>query len=496
MRGGIVRLVLMVCVLAIGAPALGAAEAPRNVILIGWDGARRADVNACLSQGGLPHLRKLIDRGHYIKIDAEGSVDSKAGWTQILTGYLPEVTGVYSNERYQPVPRGLSIFERLETRFGADEFVTAAVIGKRQHLGETDAPRQLPLEDGAHGGDAVYRIVPGSPCYNMHRALEVWEYGLGSNEKVGPRVLELLERYKDKPFFFFVDFAQIDQVGDESEQRRQALISNDLWTGRILDKVDALGLAERTQVYVCGAQSFLATNNKAVKRAGRRQDITPTILEAFGVELSGIEPPLDGLSLTRADNRPPIEIRPGDEQKIAVTKPKETPRRPDVVYVPTPQKVVDEMLRLAQVTQSDVVYDLGCGDGRIVVTAAQRFGCQAFGYDIDPERVAESRENVEKNGVGDRVTIEQKDIFTLDLSKADVVTLYLLPSLNVKLIPQLEKLKPGSRIVSHDFDMKGVQPDQVVTVETDDNYINHTVYLWICPLKKVDPNDTNADDGD
>ncbi len=157
---------------------------------------------------------------------------------------------------------------------------------------------------------------------------------------------------------------------------------------------------------------------------------------------------------------PPPAQAPTAQNPPAVEEVQE-PKRPDVIFVPTPQEVVDKMLELAQVTKDDVVYDLGCGDGRIVVTAAKKFGCQAFGFDVDPERIQESKENVEKNGVGNLVTIEQKDIFTLDLSKANVVTLYLLPSLNVKLIPQLEKLKPGSRIVSHDFDMRGVTPDKV-----------------------------------
>jgi len=159
-------------------------------------------------------------------------------------------------------------------------------------------------------------------------------------------------------------------------------------------------------------------------------------------------------------------------------------REPDVVFVPTPQDVVDKMLELAKVKNGDLIYDLGCGDGRIVVTAAQKYGCRAIGYDIDPLRVAESLENVEHNNVGHLVRIEQKDIFTLDLSRANVVTLYLLPELNVELIPQLEKLKPGSRIVSHDFDMEGVKPDEVVQIVSKEDGIEHEIYLWTAPLKK------------
>ena len=179
-----------------------------------------------------------------------------------------------------------------------------------------------------------------------------------------------------------------------------------------------------------------------------------------------------------------LQERFGDEAEDVIKKVKGT-REPDVVFVPTPQDVVDKMLEMAKVTKEDLVYDLGCGDGRIVVTAAKKFGCKAIGYDIDPKRITESLENVRDNGVEDLVTIEQKDIFTLDLSKANVVTLYLLPELNVKLIPQLEKLRDGSRIVSHDFAMEGVKPDKVVTLTSKEDEYEHTVYLWTVPLNKV-----------
>lgn len=168
-------------------------------------------------------------------------------------------------------------------------------------------------------------------------------------------------------------------------------------------------------------------------------------------------------------------------------------RQPDVVYVPTPQRVVDVMLELADIHPGDVVYDLGCGDGRIVVTAAQRYGVRAEGFDIAPLRIQESVENVRSNRVENLVSIRQEDIFSLDLSEATVVTLYLLPSLNVRLMPQLQKLRPGSRIVSHAFDMSGARPVHVehMTFGDDDdpefNYgpVTHTIYKWVVPWETI-----------
>src|ERR1700682_5454012 len=157
-----------------------------------------------------------------------------------------------------------------------------------------------------------------------------------------------------------------------------------------------------------------------------------------------------------------------------------TLREPDVIFVPTPQEVVDKMLDMADVRAGEVVYDLGCGDGRIPVTAAKKYGVKAWGFDINPVRVKESLENVEKNNVKNLVNIKRQDIFELDLSKADVITLYLLPQLNVKLIPQLEKLKPGCRIVSHDFDMKGVRPKRELSF-TPSGGRDHRIYLWVTP---------------
>jgi SAM-dependent methyltransferase len=172
---------------------------------------------------------------------------------------------------------------------------------------------------------------------------------------------------------------------------------------------------------------------------------------------------------------------------FAASAAEEESRTPDVVYVPTPHDVVTKMLDTAGVTGKDVVYDLGCGDGRIVVTAAKKYGCKAFGYDLDADRVKESKANAKKAGVESLATFEQKDVFLLDLRPASVVTLYLLPALNVKLIPQLEKLKPGSRIISHDFDMRGVTPEKMIHVRSKEDNVEHTIYFWRTPLKKESP---------
>jgi cyclopropane fatty-acyl-phospholipid synthase-like methyltransferase len=149
-------------------------------------------------------------------------------------------------------------------------------------------------------------------------------------------------------------------------------------------------------------------------------------------------------------------------------------KAPDVFYVPTPPAVVDAMLELAHVTASDVVYDLGSGDGRIPIAAAQKYGARAVGIDIDPQRIAEANENAKLAGVTDKVTFLNADLFESNFSDATVVTLYLLPSLNEKLMPKLKtELKPGARVVSHAFTM-GDQwlPDEKRQVD------GRTIYLW------------------
>ncbi len=163
-------------------------------------------------------------------------------------------------------------------------------------------------------------------------------------------------------------------------------------------------------------------------------------------------------------------VRPGSARQ----------RTPDVPYVPTPYEVVEEMLRMAKVTADDVVYDLGCGDGRIVITAAQKYGARGVGVDIDPRRIQESQANAAKAGVTDRVRFIEGDLFQVDIREATVVTLYLLPDVNLRLRPKLlRELRPGTRIVSHDYDMGDWEPDAVVKVPGPT--YQHTLYYWVVP---------------
>ena len=164
-------------------------------------------------------------------------------------------------------------------------------------------------------------------------------------------------------------------------------------------------------------------------------------------------------------------------------------RTPDSVYVPTPDDVVAKMLEVAGVTKDDVVYDPGCGDGRIVITAAKKYGCRGVGIELSPKLVREARANAVRNGVADRVQILEEDIYAVDMSKATVVTLYLLPGMNVKLIPQLQKLKPGARIVAHDYGFQGHVGDaqKTFTVTSKQDAVEHQIYLWTAPLPVKTP---------
>lgn len=159
-------------------------------------------------------------------------------------------------------------------------------------------------------------------------------------------------------------------------------------------------------------------------------------------------------------------------------------KKPVVEFVPTPHDVVAKMLEEAAVTKADVVADLGCGDGRIVVAAAKRYGCPAVGYDLDPDCVKRSRAAVAKAGVGKLVRIEAADVLTADLSGVTVATLFVGPTLNAKLVPRLEKMKAGSRVVSHVFPIPGVEPARTLKVTSAEDGAERPVFLYTIPFTR------------
>ena len=197
-----------------------------------------------------------------------------------------------------------------------------------------------------------------------------------------------------------------------------------------------------------------------------------------GLGLAGCTPQQNNLQAQAEQS--PSNVATETQAQAPATQPQERPG--DVPYVPTPQAVVDAMLNVAKVGKNDILYDLGSGDGRIVNTAAQKFGTRGTGIDIDPERIQEANANAQKAGVSDRVKFVQQDLFKTDFSDATVVTLYLLPDINLKLRPiLLRQLKPGTRIVSHAFDMGDWKPEKTLQVD------GRTVYYWVVP-KEVPAN--------
>ena len=323
--------------------AAGAArtEEVRNVVVIGWDGAQRDHLKEMIARDEIPNFVALAKEGAMIEIDVTtGATDTKAGWTQIWTGYDPERSGVYSNGRYQPIPPGYSVFERVEAHFGPGNVDTVAVIGKKGHV-DNDPPKRVPYAQwekreqkqkkidqakpgrgNLQGGKIVeangekYVETPGKPWYLASQKMDLFENGLVLTERVGTRALEELEKRKDRRFVLFVHFAEPDHSGhkhgENSQEYTDAIKEDDLWTGKIVARLKELGLYEKTLVYVVQDHGFnegqsghgyapyvlYATNDRQVTRKeGTRADLAPTVLKRLGIDLAAIDPPLDGIPL-------------------------------------------------------------------------------------------------------------------------------------------------------------------------------------------------------
>ncbi|MGB3758401.1 MAG: methyltransferase domain-containing protein [Rivularia sp. (in: cyanobacteria)] len=201
-----------------------------------------------------------------------------------------------------------------------------------------------------------------------------------------------------------------------------------------------------------------------------------SIEHKFGLMLASVFVNVINLGCAQYNLQEPTII-PTVRAQTQIQKDQTSQREPDVINVSTPQEIVDEMLELAKVTKNDVIYDLGSGDGRIPITAAQKYNARGVGIDINPERIKEANANARYNGVTNRVKFLQQDLFTSDMSEATVVTLEGQPELNLKLRPQLlERLKPGTRILSHAFDMGEWKPNRVVQTKRGTR-----IYLWVVP---------------
>jgi hypothetical protein len=341
---------------------LKAADVPQGIVLIGWDGAQRNHVNEMLARAELPVLAALAKDGTMVNIDVKtDATETAPGWSQILTGYFADKTGVKTDAIFRPIPEGYTIFERLEDFFGPENIVTEAFISKTSYYLGSRSPFKIPYvtwreeqedqqkidsskpgPDNLQGGKIVdengvkFLQILGGPYFNAKKHMDLFVNGLGENEKVGQRAVDQLEKCKDKRFFFFVHFIQPDKAGhkygENSQEYSDGLKSDDLWTGKIIVKLKELKIYDKTLVYVVvdhgfdeGKTShynapyiFLTTNDKKVNRNGAREDIAPTILKRFGMDLSKIEPRLDGTALDE----------PAPKQKTPTEKP--NPSKPAV----------------------------------------------------------------------------------------------------------------------------------------------------------------------
>lgn len=357
---------LPVLLLAVSLPAFcfDAATPPaqRNAILFSWDGVQREHLKECLSRNELPNLAQLIKEGGMVDIDVTGhNTDTKAGHTQMLTGYDPDVTGVMSNGKFKAIPAGYSIFERLDQTFGKDKIVTIMLTGKTHHVGscppstpeaiadakaklqqlqankpkankklakagnettglaDPDAAAQANQKQKAkvQGLNAIIQNSGGEPFYNTVKALDVWDGEKGRDYTVvGPLMLGYMDKYGKDRFCFFFHFSDPDHKGhnkgENSPEYNQAIIDCDKMLGDCVAKLKALGVYDKTMIYVTSDHGFdegktghsnaptvyLAADLKTLTKNGHQRDIVPTILTEMGVDISKIEPKMKGNVLT------------------------------------------------------------------------------------------------------------------------------------------------------------------------------------------------------
>jgi hypothetical protein len=296
------RLVFVAILLATSAFRPVTPPEQRNAVLISWDGAGGEQVRDALAKGRLPNLAAMVRQGALVDLEVTGHVtDTKSGHAQMLTGYDPSLTGVYSNAQFGPIPAGYTIFERLQQRFGK-KLTTIMLTGKGSNVGSLRAGATL-----------------AEPFHHTRQSLSVWDGDrIRTTRSVGARSVRHLARYAGKGrFLLFIHFPDVDVAGhyhgEASDEYGQALVECDACLGKIMAELKAQKVVERTLVYVTADHGFdkgtkrhasathifLATNDPKVSLAGEQRDIAPTVLAAMGVDLGKIKPPLPGKVLMK-----------------------------------------------------------------------------------------------------------------------------------------------------------------------------------------------------
>lgn len=339
---GILALVLLATVWGVarvtGRPALLARYLPGmpprqfdHVLLVGWDGCLLDDVRQLMAEGRMPVLKGLMEEGRLVETFITTSkTETKPGWAEILTGYGPDVNGVYDNrEKYGPIPEGYTIFERLKARFGKDGIRTIFIAGKLQNLGfrgrhkirvggerKSWHDEELWKEGEELAGDVVDHDA--EPYYLTQKNLDHIKSGMGDAEFVGREAIAALDKFQGQKLFMFLHFWEPDESGHDygegSKPYMESIVVNDQWLGKVLDRMKEQGIYDRTLVYVVtdhgfdkgrpshifAARTWLITNdNIRLADRGDRKDVTPTLLDRYGIDLKSLQPPLAGRSLLR-----------------------------------------------------------------------------------------------------------------------------------------------------------------------------------------------------
>ncbi len=322
----------------------GAAAAPqekpggvRNVVLVGWDGTQRARLTELLAAGQLPNLKALVAEGSLAATEVTtGATQTKPGWAEILTGYSAPRLGITRNRDYKPIPAGYTVFERLKKLFGPANIATVFLSAKVNNLGARGPheicgncisrgsvhektrwwdKKSVTTSETKDGKPPVWVLREGEPYFNTVKSVDLYLTALGPAENMDRKALTALDKYRGRRFFAFFHFEEPDEqghlYGESSKEYGEAIRTADRGLGEIVRKLKALGLYQRTDIYVTtdhgmdeggfehskAPDTFLATNCRRKLNNGDRKDITPTILDGYGIDLKGITPPLDGRSL-------------------------------------------------------------------------------------------------------------------------------------------------------------------------------------------------------